>query len=415
MALLSLGPAIENIRNYKVIIQPTTFLFLQFKMLAFERQSYNPQPSYLKGRSRTCATYQCMSVRPAGTWVRGRPRSARFPGTCGRRRSWIFETWRKPAPRFQQTWWSWFQTEPEIKKIIKNIWRWRCPSWNNIYCRKYLFFWTDLTSPGSANPFSHVPSYPWLPMCCGLSPSCWHPCPERTSWSSGRRTPPRFPPWPPGSSGSRRSAGCPTSTSGPSCQSRSSESCCNDRTNKNMFTFISHTIWALSNRSRLHKDDERWDNVQTHEEEGGHEDGGDADAEGEDGLVPHGEVLLIVHVEDGVGEDGHYLRGRRYKSLWAVPELCSMPVTHLVICKIPVDGVADGKGQIPGPSVGLGEVPRRLEDGVVGHEAAGSDIVFGGVHVRAGRRVVGALVQPEGVGVSSFPYIKQHSYWCSFY
>ena len=45
----------------------------------------------------------------------------------------------------------------------------------------------------------------------------------------------------------------------------------------------------------------------THEDEGNEEDGKERDAEGLECVAPDGEVLLVEHVEDRVGEDADAL------------------------------------------------------------------------------------------------------------
>ena len=45
--------------------------------------------------------------------------------------------------------------------------------------------------------------------------------------------------------------------------------------------------------------------VHSHEEEGDYEDGDERNGEGVEGVLPHGQVLFVEHIEDGVGEDHH--------------------------------------------------------------------------------------------------------------
>ena len=54
-------------------------------------------------------------------------------------------------------------------------------------------------------------------------------------------------------------------------------------------------------------DDDGGDEIEGEEEEADDEDGREGDAEHEERVVPHGQVLLVVHVEDGVGEDADLL------------------------------------------------------------------------------------------------------------
>ena len=67
-----------------------------------------------------------------------------------------------------------------------------------------------------------------------------------------------------------------------------------------IFTHQNHNNDKENNQGRAE--------VESHEEEGDNEDCQERDAQGLQRVLPHGQVLLVEHVEDGVGEDGDMLK-----------------------------------------------------------------------------------------------------------
>ena len=94
--------------------------------------------------------------------------------------------------------------------------------------------------------------------------------------------------------------------------------------------------------------------------------------------MPHGEVLLVEHVEHGVGEDVDLLVGVRG------------PVVH---------ELHDAVGELPGPGQRHVVVLAGLEDGVEGHHVAGAD-----PHQPRAR----VLAQLHGLPVGGVPGARAH-------
>ena len=86
--------------------------------------------------------------------------------------------------------------------------------------------------------------------------------------------------------------------------------------------------------------------IHPHEEKGDNKDGYKGNANGVEGVLPHGEVLLIEDVEDGIGEDVDVVLRR----------------------SADVDPLGDRVGELARPSQSSVVVLRILQDCVECHE-----------------------------------------------
>ena len=78
-------------------------------------------------------------------------------------------------------------------------------------------------------------------------------------------------------------------------------------------------IFTHQNHNNDKENDQGRAEVESHEEEGDNEDCQEGDAQGLQRVLPHGQVLLVEHVEDGVGEHGDMLK-YKYKifEMWQI-------------------------------------------------------------------------------------------------